>query len=99
MFTESLFGFWADGLSCCARARFNTDSNGNRTSVKFDEYYTDPNDSTIQFFGFGSWHGGLGGTMNIALVDGSARSMSKSIDFRVFANLCTRNGGERNTEF
>jgi prepilin-type processing-associated H-X9-DG protein len=91
MIGESLFGFWGDGFSCCARGRFATDSNGIPTRVIFDEYYTDPNDPAIQFFGYGSWHED---TINVAMVDGSARGISKNIDAIVFASLCTRNGGE-----
>ena len=92
LFAESLFGFWGDGLSCCARARFNTDSNGVPISPIFDEYYTDPNDPAIQFFGFGSWHDDV---MNVAWVDGSVRTLSKSVNAVVFSQLVTRNGGER----
>ena len=92
MFGESLFGFWGDGLSCCARARFQTDSNGVPIRPIFDEYYVDVNDPAIQFFGFGSWHGNL---MNIAWVDGSVRTISKSVDARTFAAFATRNGNER----
>jgi prepilin-type N-terminal cleavage/methylation domain-containing protein len=91
MIGESLFGFWGDGLSCCARARFVTDSNGNVTKVIFDEYYTDPDDPAIQYFGFGSWHKSV---FHVAMVDGSARPINKSINAEVFRRLCTRNGGE-----
>jgi prepilin-type N-terminal cleavage/methylation domain-containing protein/prepilin-type processing-associated H-X9-DG protein len=92
LFGESLFGFWGDGFSCCARARFVTDSNGVPIQPIFDEYYTDPNDPAIQFFGYGSWHDDV---MNVAWVDGSVRTLSKSVNAVVFAALVTRNGGER----
>ena len=92
LFGETLFGFWGDGLSCCARARFQRNADDIPVSVIFDEYYTDENDSQIQFFGFGSWHTDL---INFAMVDGSAKSISKSIDAKVFAALATRNGSER----
>jgi hypothetical protein len=39
-----------------------------------------------------SFHAGIG---NVALGDGSARSISESIDIREFAKLVTRAGGEQ----
>ena len=92
LFGEALFGFWGDGLSCCARARFDLNSNGVPIRPILDEYYVDVNDPTIQFFGFGSWHGDV---MNVAMVDGSVQSLSKSVNAVVFAALVTRNGNER----
>jgi len=92
LFGESLFGFWGDGLSCCARARFDLDSNGVPIRPILDEYYVDTNDPSIQFFGFGSWHGDV---MHVAMVDGSVQSLSKSVNAIVFAALVTRNGNER----
>lgn len=97
MFGDSLFGgFWGDNYACCARAR---DDHPN-----FDAYWhinpasnTSCNQSSTvpfgpQFFGFGSFHGDVA---IFALVDGSTRSVSKSIDTELFRNICTRNGSER----
>lgn len=95
MIAESLFGFWGDGFSCCARARFVTDENDVPTKVVFDEYYTDENDEAMQFFSFGSWHENL---LNITFVDGSGREISKAISPAIFKALVTRNGDERITE-
>jgi prepilin-type N-terminal cleavage/methylation domain-containing protein len=92
LFTETLFGFWGDGYSCCARGRYATDSSGIPNRPIFDEYYTDPNDPAIQFFGYGSWHDDI---IIVSLVDGSVHKMSKGIDVRVFAALTTRSGGEQ----
>lgn len=43
-------------------------------------------------FGFGSWHAGL---VNIALTDGSVRSLNKATDIVVLDALGSRNGLER----
>ena len=49
---------------------------------------TPPADSAMQF---GSSHSG---GMNIAMADGSVRYITFTVDPTVFANACTRNGGE-----
>ncbi|QDT34901.1 DUF1559 domain-containing protein [Thalassoglobus polymorphus] len=94
IFAESLFGgFWGDSYACCARGR--DDISGSR----FDTYWTGtPANAqncnltgSIHFFGFGSFHGDV---LNIALADGSSRSMAKNVDDQIFFALCTRNGGE-----
>jgi len=101
MFGDSLFGgFWGDNYACCARAR-----NGGCDQIpNFDAYWhIQPNgncpaspDGTNpygpQFLGFGSFHGDV---CIFALADGSTRSISKTIDWELLAQLCTRNGNER----
>jgi len=86
---ESLYGFWADGFSCCARPR--DDQMLNNTPQYFDMYWSDTN-SGLQYFSFGSFH--TGDICNVAMVDGSSRNLSKKIDRVVFQGLCTRNGRE-----
>ena len=103
MFGETLFGgFWGDNYACCARAR--------EDQPNFDAYWhLNPTNSGTnncgqgnnntapfgpQFFGFGSFHPDIA---IFALVDGSTRSMAKTIDTDLFRNLCTRNGQERVT--
>ena len=90
MFGESLYGFWGDPYSCCARVRHN--------QAPFDAYWTSsPNNQQqspppIQYFGFGSWHADV---CHFGLADGSTRSISKVIDFTILNALATRNNGER----
>ena len=87
LFGESLFGFWGDSYSCCARARDD--------QANFNAHWLGGNN--IHFFGFGSFHGEVA---NFALVDASVHSISKTIDTGVFRALCTRNGRETiTTEF
>ena len=38
-----------------------------------------------------------GGLINFVFCDGSVRSINRSIDMQVFANISTYNGGEANT--
>lgn len=86
MLGESLYGLWADGMSCCARVR--------NDQPPFDAFWQDPNYSQngYQFFGFGSFHKEVA---NFCMVDGSARKIAKNIDFIVFQALATRASGER----
>ena len=79
---ESLFGFWGDGVSCCARFRYDREN--------FDAYWIDQN-SGLQFFGFGSWHDGV---VHFAMADGSSRSIAENIDTTILYALATRDGGE-----
>ena len=100
---ESLFGFWADGNSCCAR--FADDNNDNihdrgtdgvfatARPSSFDTYWTV---SAIHYFGFGSWHADV---CNFALCDGGARSISKNTNFKILKALATRDGNERVPEY
>ncbi|HSG69985.1 MAG TPA: DUF1559 domain-containing protein [Planctomycetaceae bacterium] len=93
MIGETLFGFWADGMSCCARIYPDTDNDGRPDRPIFDGYWPDTDPSTgYQFFGFGSFHGE---TANFCMVDGSARPIAKNIDHTIMWALATRSGGER----
>ena len=90
---DTLFGFWGDGYSCCARIRDD--------QPEFDGYWamdsaSGDTNSQLQFFGFGSWHGDV---TQFAMCDGSSRPMSKGIDKGVLRALATRNGGERVSDF
>jgi len=94
MFGESLFGFWGDQFSCCARVRDDLLPQG---VGDFDLYWTgDPSCQSagvqnLHFFGFGSAHTDV---VNFTLADGSSRSIAKNIDGRIYRSLCTRNGRE-----
>ena len=107
LFGETLFGFWADRYSCCARARDVQVPNPN-----FDEHWTAPTQAAtsgggganmmscpsiqstmdqIHFFGWGSFHDDL---VNFALADGSVHAVAKNCDTATFRAMCTRNGAE-----
>ena len=98
---ESLFGLWPDGNSCCVRVH-NTlndpndpnDDNDDPNFAQFDSYRV--GNSGLKFFGFGSWHEEV---VQFALVDGSSRAFTKNMDWQLFRDLATRNGGERLPEF
>ena len=94
MFGESLFGFWGDHFSCCARVREDLVPTGG----VFDKYWSA--DITpacpqppvnVHLFGFGSYHGDVS---NFTLADGSTRSVSKIMDIGLLKALCTRAGNE-----
>lgn len=98
-FGESLYGFWGDGSSAVARVA-DDDGNGqpdwgtdgavpSGNPSTFDTYVTAGGG---HFFGFGSWHQDV---VHFAVADGSSRSVSKTIDFAVLRDLCTRSGRER----
>lgn len=91
LFGETLFGFWGDSYSCCARAK--DDITTPQNSPNFDTYWLSPNPTSgpINFFGFGSFHTDV---CNFAMADGSSKSIAKNIDTNVFRSLCTRNGRE-----
>jgi prepilin-type N-terminal cleavage/methylation domain-containing protein len=99
MFGESMMGFWGDGNSACARVAdddgngqpdWGTDGNPQSSNPStFDTYVSA---SGTHFFGFGSWHQEV---VHFAPADGSARSLTKTIDFTILRDLCTRSGGER----
>lgn len=84
LYGESLYGFWGDALSCCVRI---PDPLENRPA--FDANI--PVGTSYAIFGFGSWHAGL---CNFTMGDGSAKSISKTIDIRVLNALGTRDGHE-----
>ena len=105
LFGESLFGFWADRYSCCARARDDVSN--------FDAHWNAPTQASlgnmggggmmmncpqiqstmdqIHYFGFGSFHENLS---NFALADGSVHSVAKNCDTATFRAMCSRNGAE-----
>jgi hypothetical protein len=96
---ESMFGYWADGDSCCVRVHntFNDpadqfDDSDDVDFARFDSYRPDPQVAGRHLFGFGSWHQDV---VHFAMVDGNSRSISKSIDWKVFRALATRSGRER----
>lgn len=99
-FGESLFGYWGDGNSCCARAADDNNDdrpdwgpdggNPSQTPSTFDNYLNGGNNG--YFFGWGGWHQDV---VIFALADGSTRSISKSTDFKIIKAMCTRDGSER----
>lgn len=100
MFGESLFGYWGDANSCCARAPDDNNddvSDWGRDGVtptqqptSFDSYLN--TGATGHFFGYGAWHPD---SVVFGLADGSTRALPKSTDFKIFKAMCTRDGAER----
>ena len=84
---DSLFGYYADAYSCCVRVWDDSTH-----PDMFDTYWqvTAGAGATLQFFSFGSTHGG--DQAIFGLVDGSARQVSKKIDGNVLKAVATRNG-------
>lgn len=91
---ETLMGLWGDGNSCCARVADDDDDDQPDRGDVFDTYWQS-GDPAVHYFGFGSWHQDL---VHFGFVDGSSRSISKSIDFKTFKAMATRNGSERISE-
>jgi len=99
-FGEGMFGYWGDGNS--GLARMVDDNHDNQPEWGPDGSNPSASPSTMDtylnampnghFFGFGSWHRD---TSNFALCDGSVKSVTKTIDFRVMKAMCTRDGSER----
>lgn len=89
MLGDSLYGFWADGFSCCVRVWDDP-----AHPDLWDTYWTATaaNSAPLQFFSFGSGHADLA---CFALVDGSSKVVSKKIDINVFKAISTRNGALR----
>lgn len=87
---DALFGYWADGFSCCVRVwDDSTHPDVWDTYWAFQVLTVNQDLITLRYFSFGSNHGDL---CNFALVDGSAKSVSKRIDINVFKAISTRNG-------
>lgn len=88
MFADSLFGFWGDALSCCARMRDDY-----ATPNYFDQFWQaqDNCGTNMYFFGFGSFHGDV---VNMVFGDAHEASVSKTIDRVILQAIATRNGGE-----
>ncbi len=87
MLGDSLYGFWGDAYSCCVRVWDDSTH-----PDLFDAYWQvqGASNTTLQFFSFGSTHGG--DQAIFGLVDGSTRQVSKKIDGNVFKAVSTRNG-------
>jgi len=79
---DSLFGYWADGYSCCVRVWDDA-----AHPDLFDTYWS--TNTGLQFFSFGSAHGDQA---IFALCDGSTKGISKKIDSNVFKAISSRNG-------
>ncbi len=98
MMGDSLFGYWADGYSCCVRVWDDTVAGH---PDMWDAYWSValPSGSgvssgvTLQFFSFGSGH--TGNLTCFALADGSTKTVSKTINKDVFKAISTRNGALR----
>jgi prepilin-type N-terminal cleavage/methylation domain-containing protein len=84
---DSLYGFWPDAYSCCVRVWDDSTH-----PDLFDTYWqvNAATGVTLQFFSFGSTHGG--DQAIFGLVDGSARQVSKKVDPNIMKAVATRNG-------
>lgn len=98
---DSLYGFWADGMSCCVRVWDDVNHPDLWDSYWKAEVKPPPLKSNsppdqpfdLQYFGFGSQHSG--NLACFAIADGSTKTVSKLIDKNVFKAISTRNGGLR----
>jgi hypothetical protein len=91
---ESLLGGWSDGDSCCVGVASAQDRTSAGEPVTGDPYTGGHwiNAGTKNHrFSFSSQHPDV---INLAMVDGSAKSVSKGIDRKLFTALMTRNGRE-----
>ena len=92
MFGESLYGFWGDSNSCCARVRDDLEI--------FDDVIEtttgDPDFPVAYNFGWGSYHDAA---MNAFFCDGHGEAISKLIDREIMEALSTRDGNERVADF
>lgn len=106
---EAAFGIWGDGYSCCVRVHNRqddpSDPNDDLDDFQFGYFDAirqapvdpdDANSALVYYFAFGSWHGEV---CQVAMVDGSARPISKTVDWQLFRSLATRNGNERIQSF
>ena len=84
---DSLYGVWADAYSCCVRVWDDSTH-----PDLFDTYWQvqGASNTTLQFFSFGSSHGGEQAIF--ALADGATKQVSKKIDGNIFKAVSTRNG-------
>lgn len=91
---ETLLGGWSDGDSCCIGIATPQDRASANEPVTGDAYtgghWLSASNGNHRF-SFSSQHAD---TINFAMVDGSARAVSKAIDRKVFTALMTRNGRE-----
>lgn len=97
LFGESQFGFWGDALSsCCARIPRPDEDRPAMDYVGGPTHDVDNENNPYVIYvitGFGSWH--PNNVVNFAMVDGSSRPISKTIDLNVLNALATRDGQER----
>ncbi|MDB5388320.1 MAG: hypothetical protein JWM11_3966 [Planctomycetaceae bacterium] len=92
MFGESQYGFWGDALSCCVRIPAPTEQAQGKVAIDWNSgILAAGNNSSTAVFGFGSWHGDV---VVFGMCDGSAKTLSKSIDVVVLNQLGTRAGRE-----
>lgn len=94
LFAETQYGFWGDAMSAATRLPGPTEGQSPFDWHSQLQSFTCKNDQITRkyyTFGFGSWHAGL---INVALADGSARSLSKGTDLTVLDALGSRNGHE-----
>ena len=102
MLIESTVGLWGDGNSAGTRAPddnsdgvcdWGTDGlSPSSTSSTFNSFHTVPGSQIER--SAGSWHAD---TVNCALVDGSCRSVARTISFDILQGMFTRSGSERIT--
>jgi len=86
---DSLYGFWADSYSCCVRVWNDTVQNPPHNPPHPDVMDAYWQSGGAQFFSFGSYHGKQ---CVFGLVDGSTKTVSKTVDLNVFKAFATRNG-------
>jgi prepilin-type N-terminal cleavage/methylation domain-containing protein/prepilin-type processing-associated H-X9-DG protein len=93
---EAQFGLWHDALTSCARVPTPTETPP-RPQFDYHSLQQTPSNGQSHYFinGFGSFHADVA---NFAMCDGSARSISKSIDGVVMTRLATREGGEQQSD-
>ncbi|NQV27787.1 MAG: DUF1559 domain-containing protein [Rhodopirellula sp.] len=102
MLIESVFGLWGDANSAGTRA---ADDNGDgvgdwgadgvspsASASTFNSFFAVPGQQYQM--SAGSWHSDA---VNVALVDGSCRALSRTISFSVLQGMFTRSGAERIT--
>ena len=99
-FGEGMFGYWGDGNSGLTRLAdddYNDapdwgpdGANPSAAPSTMDTYLNAM--PAGHFFGFGAWHRD---SVNFALCDGSTKSVSKNLEFRIMKAMCTRDGSER----
>lgn len=103
LFGETQLGFWADAMSCCARVDIGQPNASPPVLPRPAMDFINPVppapptvDSTTgmsyYILGFGSWHDEV---VYFAMVDGSAKAISKSINVQILGALATRDGAER----
>lgn len=105
---ESYFGIWGDGFSAGTRAAddnrdripdWGTDGLSPSSSPStFDGFWDIPGTTVGSrprvAFAPGGWHADV---VNCALVDGSSRTLARTLDFAVLQAMFTRSGSERVT--